>query len=320
MKRTAETVTYKPEHATHCLEVEVYLPKHIQNLGALLNLLEDMLDPDRAHSKLLTKIAAMNLLELPVQQVVRFPASEQEKPESEGVSDPVARVTRILNEIKSGLLGYSIYEVDGAFRDSEEEPNSDYYSVRNRSPSRTVPLKRTAFMSATPDLLQAFKSGEIEPLIQFVQQGSLTFEEGDLTRNRPRPSGDTRQVSVDGTTYWFDSDGEGLSVTKCLKLFEERTLVIRFLIDLERIEKETITVGANGLQTSVDRIIGALLIIGHFLVSELGDSVGIEDYIWIYYDVGYLWKWHRGKPSSSSPRKGVAHPVSLLTDGGGSIS
>jgi hypothetical protein len=296
--RTTAT-PYVTDHATSCLFVEVYLPKHVRNQGALIDLLLDVIELDKARAELRRRATGLNI-HVPVRQRVA-------QVHLYGVPAPAARshadeIIEIIDKISEGLIGYSIYEVDGAFHDrpSDQAPAKAADRSQKRC-SRTVQIRRSDPFSIPKDCACAF-SDEPADSDRALLMAHLKSYPPPPCEGKPKPeAGPTIEVELPDGIYLLElvSDDETspeVVATKCLRLFEERTLVVRFLIDLKSMENQAITATNGSSETTVTRVIEALLLIGEYLVRELGETVATEDQLWIYYDVGHLWKWYKGEP------------------------
>jgi hypothetical protein len=103
-----------------------------------------------------------------------------------------------------------------------------------------------------------------------------------------------------GGAFRIELDGSKLLVQRYVRLLEERSLVIRFLIDLHAgSDAPTSPLAgfrhAGGSRVEVfERVWDAMVLIGQYLVYNLGTEVNIEEEIWVTYGFGSLWRWKKG--------------------------
>ncbi|MCX6579499.1 MAG: hypothetical protein NT166_04885 [Candidatus Aminicenantes bacterium] len=445
---------YLPGGVNQSLVIEVYLPKNILNYGALIKLLTETIEFDRAHKWLLDNwdefynkdiqlfkldqncksylINGEVLSELKEQFLHNgYPLSNYTELKEDGNicwlridnfntyyinnktlvvykpsvwkanmgfiwekeyfgvsplscprSKPPISLTEIfrkqLKEMEKTIIGYSIYEVDGAFEDNKKGNNvpSRLFSLEKKiindlKKNSTSKIRETFNKEGYPlreylfRLNQAYKidlkgrdvndrlkkafekenqnlsdhteiklidcNGEqYYSIIDYGEERDLEREYAiynvdeeyrvyriDVKISQPERATERWELSVGNTIYdikkEFDKHEKAdkskktkLNVYKRIRIVEERTLVIRFLTNLEirsgfpsilsggRIDSKE-KVDERALRNAYKKLWDTMTLIGQYFVYNLGSEVNIEDQIWISCNVGYLWIWENGE-------------------------
>jgi hypothetical protein len=283
--------------------IDVYLPKNLINHGLLIELLAETLGFDEAKQYLL-KNAPSVLRELDYRdrdkenkENVEFYPIGQAVPPKLTPNERKTRLRSRLRGLENQIEGYSIFEVDGAFAD--------------RSRGRAVPIFRPRPHRIVRELNDP-KAGSDRWWLHHLKKTYNFGPDGwSLNRDPSLPQDQFRRVLVhrDNSHRLVRIDSTNpnrLLDHKCIHLLEERTLVIRFLVPLgvRRVGRHFLPMHGDDVHSEHLKVIwDALLVIGSYFVRELGRRGGIEDQIWISYDLGCLWKWKKGEPFDDWDKK-----------------
>lgn len=272
---------YLPKGILQHLVVEVYLPKNLLNYGALIELLSQTLEFNCAKNWLLENCKRMwdedGIWEAYFRE---FEGFEQQ-----------------IRDMEKTIIGYSIYEVDGAFEYNKHDKGQE------------IPVKVfTLIEKSRQGFIETLENEDIDKIKLVLEENSQSLENTNNVKIYKNPDGKHWEIRGDEKTLLYEiaDTGTHLNVSKYIRLLEERTLVIRFLTDLE-IEPQDPHIFADKdsedekMERAYKRLWDTMIVIGSYLVSNLGSHVSKEDVIWITYDSGFLWQWKKGKPIHRQP-------------------
>jgi hypothetical protein len=308
------------------ITINVYLPKNLINYGILINLLGEVLEFNRAQQDLVQNVEM--LLPMATKQFPEVLTAEHflltadlkaPKPE------PVEVLRSRLRRMKRRIKGYSIFEADGAFEHDDRGNTIPVHTEETfKYPREALAhfencegikwLENAAAVS--PEMIEWLENAaavnpEKRGVVRILQRSSSVSLTEDSSRNlnqtrrilsyEVEDDNDQRHhfiISQDDTVISEEGTVD-VRMRKCIRLLEERTLVIKFIIPVDGDE------GWSPQQTrskeakdALDLALwDALMLIGCFFARRLGDGgEGLEDEIWISYDFGHLWTWQGGKP------------------------
>ncbi len=265
-----------------------------------------------------------------------------------------------IKAMEKTIIGYSIYEVDGAFESTDkgrpipvkvfnvqrefirELENSKVDNIKKVFNDNNQSLEEYLF-SLNKEYGECLKNGLVDAELKYAfnAKGHFLSDEATITKIRGeyweiKDKKDTKDYLLDASgqelkvylddvrissgerNYWEisagnkiykieDTDTE-LTVYRCVRLVEERTLVIRFITNLEigsdypsiLVSRKDVA-SQNGkiddeiLNKAYKKLWDTITLIGQYFANNLGSRVQIEDEIWICYDVGYSWVWKKGQ-------------------------
>lgn len=284
------------------ITVNVYLPKNLINYGTLINLLGEVLEFNRARQYLVRNVE--KLLPIVTEQFPEVLADDARDHLLTGdLKGPKRKPVEVLRDrlwsMKKRIQGYSIFEADGAF---EHERKGNTIPVH---PEKTFKYPRAARVHfencESIEWLEnaATENPEKRGVIRRIQRSSSV----SLTVDSSRNFNQTRRI----LSYKGDKDrrhvfiisqndnDDTVRLKRCIHLLEERTLVIKFIIPVKDDEGWLPPVSIS--ENAKDALWDVLMLVGWFFAGKLGESgEGLEDEIWISYDLGNLWTWEGGKP------------------------
>lgn len=331
------TASAKPldfDKVVRSFTVNVYLPKNLINYRTLIELLGEVLEFNGARQYLVSDVE--NLLPIMKEQFpdVLTPKDLMQTADLKEIPTPVEPIellrTRLV-QMKKRIGGYSIFEADGAFEHDLKGTTIAVHPEREFKHPRSA---RAHFENC--ELMQWLDNAATEypSTIRGLQRRSAC-----LLEDSSRSSSDTRRIlsyktvgkkirhrhfiiSRDDTVETIDTETvdtvdtvDTIRMRKCVRLLEERTLVIKFIIPVEEDEGwsqlETIT------ETAKDALWDALMLIGCYLSRKLGErGEGLEDEIWISYDFGHVWSWKGGNPKPPQGSRTRARSAEGLSEHG----
>lgn len=189
------------------------------------------------------------------------------------------------------IEGYSIFEVDGAF----ELLNHKSTVLHRGRPARHVVPQRSRAFTHFRDRSARF--------VNAMFARTLGAASGKLQVYPPKPDDDTQRIVEIAATshterHHFMHDGVGFSSRRCLTVVEERNLMIRFITKPVSTFRSDDPFGhwASVLPGPVQDVLwDTLMVVGCAFARRLGREGGVEDEIWLTYDVGQLWIWKKGE-------------------------
>ncbi|GEM_PF-4527901 len=126
----------KEKYGNTLLQIEVFIPKRLTNLGKLVELLENMLDFRRAKEDLICRANEI---------------FEQTEWGNEGIKN-IKQAKNRIKQIEKCIHGYSIYEVDGAFETSCDMKTSKIRKSDVRiCEERTMVVRMLAYADPTEE-------------------------------------------------------------------------------------------------------------------------------------------------------------------------
>jgi hypothetical protein len=150
---------FSPDGISSLLTVEVYLPKNLRNYGALIELLSETLEFTSAKRWMLDnmhKFRAMQERTAPGRVGAFFQTEgSYEAVKAEGVDEFASNVTRM----ERTIVGYSVYEVDGAFQSA------------NRG--RVVPLGSRWNVDTDEDVTACVVQGDLSLCVRLLASKGL---------------------------------------------------------------------------------------------------------------------------------------------------
>lgn len=103
------------------------------------------------------------------------------------------------------------------------------------------------------------------------------------------------EINVGELSFRIRERDNYFEIARCIKLIEERTLVIRFITNIQREENNMIDGENTDINNANHKLVwDTLSLIGHYFVYKLG-QVGVEDEIWITFDTCDQWIWKKGR-------------------------
>jgi hypothetical protein len=291
------------------ITVNVYLPKNLINYGTLINLLGEVLEFNRARQELVRDVETLLPIvteQFPEVLTARDYLSTAEVPKRK--PEPVEVLRERLRNMKRRIKGYSIFEADGAF---EHPRKGNTIPVH---PEKTFKYPRTARSHfENCEVIKWLEHADTENpehsgIFEELKSSSSVYLIKDSSRNPSQTrrilsyemEADKDQlhyfiISQDDTIISQDDTVDTIRMRKCIRLLEERTLVIKFIIPVK--DDEGWLPSESISQNAADALWDVLMLIGWFFARRLGESgEGLEDEIWISYDFGHLWAWQGGEP------------------------
>lgn len=300
--------------------VNVYLPKNLINYGKLIELLGEVLEFHGARQYLVSDIERLlpiikeqfpEVLELEPRDYMVISDVKVSTPDE--ALDQAERLRIRLLKMKKRIGGYSIFEADGAFEHDLKgttigvHPEREFkYPQSARAHFENCELTGWLDNAGTDIREKSRLMGRLQKSAILLKDSSrrpsrtrriLSYKTvGKKVRHRHFIiSRDQTLEAIDTSETVETVNTDTIRMRRCIRLLEERTLVIKFIIPVEEDEGwlplKTMT------ETAKDALWDALMLIGCYLSHKLGVSgEGLEDEIWISYDFGHVWSWKGGNP------------------------
>lgn len=295
---SAELGWLRPQYLQPCIIVDVFLPKNIVNLSRLTKLLQETLDFDFTR-KYLNSNAKKLFIEYqaapdsePTEEMEYHPQVRRDEPRTFPSVDRMTEFKSRLRRMEKRIEGYSIFEVDGAF---ELLNHKSTVLHRGRSARHVVPKRSQT--------LRHFRDRSARFVNIMFPRGRGSAIGGRLQVYPPKPDDATQRiVEIAGTSHTqrhhFTRDGSGFNSRRCLTVVEERNLMIRFITKPVSTFRSEDPFGhwAGVFPGAVQDVLwDTLMVVGCAFARRLGREGGVEDEIWLTYDVGQLWIWKNGE-------------------------
>jgi hypothetical protein len=209
-------------------------------------------------------------------RVGAFPTSEEAYRSLQDSGWTLKEFGQYLTQMEKTILGYSIYEVEGAFESTRA--------------SRAVPIGQQYSIDA--QAISEWRAGNEVQLREILLSLDLPSVGQIQELSAGNQVGDGIVVSVGDEACLLHAKAGGFEICSAIRMLEERTWVIRFLVDVGPGGGPSSQTPPNNTGKKLWDTIG---LIGLFFVYNLGTRVGIEDEIWMTFDsAALLWAWKKG--------------------------
>lgn len=286
-----------PQHLQQCVVVDVFLPKRLSNLAVLGGLLQETLDFRKAHRYLLDHAEELFDEEYQKSEAAVEVAAETYKLGPKPKRPPTAFATfeQRLHEVERRIEGYSIFELDGAFE--KVAKSSVIVTDREERFASALTLRGTEAEQHFTSCSALFADCLDGPIGEVKHPNSVG---GTLHHHPDKPDDNRHRIWVNGDTrFHVEHRTAGKYVyMPCLTIMEERNLMIRFITkpnERDTLAPKEFIRSAGELPRPMKRVLwDTMILVGCFFARRLGKDNGVEDEIWITYDIDYLWIWKNG--------------------------